>query len=648
MEENNETVESGSTKRNLLEAGKSLGTLLVLLVAAMDARVRPVVGQAAELGRSFAARGARLARQVADRHIVSGLLRPLLTGSIVILTFSYVFGWYAIRKIGVEDMQEAGWWVAVVAIVSTVAPLVIRLLVHRTRGMRDVHLERLHDEVASGLLGQAADAVGQMRAQVLASLQALVPATANAATDTHRGELSTIGATLRFLSDGFAEIERLLRAGEFEEAEESATRLRDRIAEALNAVDARLPNLQQDQEAELEAQEHRNDLDGWRIGLDATATALRASRPGIDRAIDERILNDFGRPGYAPLIAVTLVLMWLVASAWYLACGIVLKTWYVSGIIAAGIDPRWTSAFIGIGGLLFAGAVTMWLFHITLVRTAMVYGLGFIRWAARSVVRPLVEYLDPTTTPQTIRRVVPDDLGVPLETWNVRLATLHAFPVGVAAGVLMLLFTRHSIGEAGLILADGFIWLAVYVFVVNTKGFMQRRWFDIVVLGHVFLGLALFALWVFDPAIAATTDAASGAIDDESISGFRCGVTDIPAEGIVGVLILGGLLLWLAKRSGTRSSLAVAAIGLALLLPAAGVGAARMAFPGYFENTERVCFPSRFDENGNRIGETRTTAASGASPPERVTSLRPNAVAGERVATADTCTRRPGAPNQCP
>lgn len=182
---------------------------------------------------------------------------------------------------------------------------------------------------------------------------------------------------------------------------------------------------------------------------------------------------------------------------WYIAVAIILKTWYVRVIVAAGHDERVTSVFIGIGGCLLGVAFVWYIFANALVRAGVKYGIGFMRWAARLVLQPVAEILDPTRDERQIREIIPDDLGLPLEAWNERIARAHVFPMGVLAGVIMLLFTQHTLAAAGYILADGFFWLTGYLFIVNMTGIRNQRIFNGIVIAHFILGIILFVAWVF-------------------------------------------------------------------------------------------------------------------------------------------------------
>lgn len=558
-----------NTTERLIEIGKALGGIFAVLFVAMDARVRPFVTEAMQFAESMGIRGTRLVRQIVDRHLVAMFLRPLLIVSTAVVTIVYGLGvyWTSVVGVGFTELHGFGW-LAFIAGLATLVPLGIIIRVWEVRGVRDAGLRTERRALMQQSLQASLRSAGVIRQAIEGSISRTTDELASGPPAQTVATLNLIVTELREFEIEMTEIERLLQAGESPQALMRLTQLEARLTAALQRIGPYLatPAVQADARSRVLTTAHQGELEGLQVQVTALRTTItRASAPNV-RDLQSHINGRFGPPGYTPYIAVVLILQWVIAAAWFVAIGVILRS---SHLGAMEVDHRWTSGFVLMGVVLGFGAIGWVVLALAVAKFVVNYALRFLLWPLRFVAFSAVEIFDFDDKNDELR--IEKNFGIPLDQWSNALGSAMGTPLGVYAGLMMLLITGHSIDQLALIVMDAFVLLLGYLFLVKMAGIKNEWIYRGVIIFHFVWAVGQFLVWAFRPSMG---------MEDALVIGLAAYVLAnvVTPTFVVVMMVITGVVGWFAtKTDGTvRRLLLVAATAMAILT--AGTVLARTAF----------------------------------------------------------------------
>jgi len=310
----------------------------------------------------------------------------------------------------------------------------------------------------------------------------------------------------------------------------------------------------------------------------AGTTLNEEQRQWVSGVLQQRMLREFGRPGYAPRLAFALIAQWVIAGVWFIALAVVLQTWHLGEMRHANVDPRWTSGLVVMGGVLLSGAFGWLMLAISIAQAALKYGLRIMLWTVRLVAKPLVEVLDFTTDDEEVETVVAKDLGLPLQEWSDSLGAVLGLPVGVLAGLLMLLATGHSLNQAAFVVVDAFVLLMGYFFLVKMAGIKNEYIYRMIVIIHFVWAVGQFLLWAIQPTWVVNVVAANGRIVPVSAgeAAHLYALLVTPTFVFLFLAIAFGAA-WLGKKASGKPALALYTVAVIFAVMGLGMVLARSA-----------------------------------------------------------------------
>lgn len=604
-----------SAQNKWLEYGKTVGAVLVVLFAAMDARVRPVIADAVGIAEQYGIRGSRLVRQLVERHLVA-FLRPFLIVSTLTVTATYLLGWRWICALGVGafGLGEAGVWLGVVAAIATIAPVILIGRVWKVKGLRDADIRTLRGQITVTQLAPVAIDAGRLR-QTLEGLVEHVRVSLAVARQSPL-MVDTLNKSLLWLqglADDASTIERQLQTGELAASLASIGKMDTGIAAALQGVVAHLstPAVHRSANARAVITALQSDLNMLRPAFIALRTQIEQVREHIAPEMHASIASNFGRPGYASRIALTLVAQWAIAAAWFYALGVAMQTWHLAEMQNAHVDPRWTSGLIVMSIILTTVAVGWLTLAVSIAQAAIKYALQPIVWAAKLAVMTTVDWFDGASKAATnMARVV----GLPLEELSHSMGAALGFPVGVAFGLLTLSVTGHSINQVGFIVMDAVIWLGVYIFLVRTGRIMNEYLYRLIVTGHSVWMVVGFILWATQPTWSTVTVVtASSKVDTIGVGSAAFDLANVVTPTFVLIVLsVAGLATWLARKASGTSARALYATAVVFAVLGIGMMLARTVYASTPSSKSATSVASKDDglNLGDLVPERTVNAGS--------------------------------------
>lgn len=286
----------------------------------------------------------------------------------------------------------------------------------------------------------------------------------------------------------------------------------------------------------------------------------------VNSEVQRRMNDDFGRPGYASHIALTLFAQWAIAAAWFVWLAIVLQTWHLAEMQIAHVDPHWTSGLIVMAFVLTTGAFGWLTLAVSIAQASIKYVLRPIAWALRFTAKSAVDLFDFASKTAT---AMFGGMALPFEEGYHSIGAVLGFPVGVIYGMLTLLATGHSLNQAAFIVMNACVWLGVYVFLVRTGRIMNEYLYRLILIGHSVWMVVQFYLWALQP-----TWMAVGGIGLVAFA-FANLVTPTFVAILLGVA---GVATWLARQTFGTSARTLKLVAIVCAVLGVGMMLARTVY----------------------------------------------------------------------
>lgn len=411
----------------------AIGTLITFIISLTHQQIRPMLVGIGVRARELGISGARLLRQLVDRHLVVFAVRPVLTASLASVAVSFSLGAYWLYKIGIP-IGEAGYWFAGTALVVLVIGVVARGFAHRVRTLTDGVVVEMENESP------------------------------------------TLRARRVFFDRAVAQHQVVVDLMETQYQQQlHAHQQACLVAAQTNPMNPAYPPAPTPPA-----------LPPAPVMPDLTLTT--AQETAHQTWLGAEVLRRFGRPGLAPHLAMVTLMLWVVAGVWFIGVGVILRQFYAHELELAGIDIRMTSAFVGVGFVHLAVAMALWIAAAFLSAVTIRLGLGALVWGARLILPPTIQAL-PFWDVNNLNTILAPNLGVPTEELSQGIREAHELPFAIICAIGMLIITEHSFGYLGFLGGLAIVLLFGWAFIRGMKQSLSEK----VVHGFV-VGLFLLAL----------------------------------------------------------------------------------------------------------------------------------------------------------